>query len=333
MKFKLFIFLFFISFCSISQDNHLSQYFSAPLLLNPALTANIDGPFRVTSSYRQQWRQNGFSYNTFTASFENRLLSNKLQEHSRLGFGIALLGDESMGGAFKNNSALLSLSYHQPLDVDGVTSIGAGIQANIGNRSIDFNNLSYESQFNLQNELFDQNISSGEVFQTGVKSIYDINAGLVYTYNDGSSSFYLGTSLYNIRRPEFTFFADSSSRINLRKMLHAGTNFYLDESVGSKLTFSFLAMEQAKSIELNFGGAFGIPIFNYYLYLGSFYRFKDSFYPYISFQTKSLQFGVSYDINSSGLSKYIPSRSSIELSFLYVLPDNNQKRRFMPWNY
>ena len=333
MKFKLLFVLFFTSLFVSAQDVHLSQYFSAPLLLNPALTANIDGPFRVTSSYRQQWRQNGFSYNTFTASFENRLLSNKLQEHSRLGFGIALLGDESLGGVFKNNSALVSLSYHQPLDIDGITSIGAGLQANLGNRSINFNNLTYESQFNLQNELFDRNISSGEIFQNGVKSIFDLNAGLVYTYNDGSSSFYLGTSVYNIRRPEFTFFSDSSSRINLRKMLHSGANFYINESVGTKMTLSFLAMEQARSIELNFGGAFGIPISDYYLYLGSFYRFKDSFYPYISFQSKSLQIGISYDIMTSGLRKYNPKRSSIELSFLYVLPDDSEKRRFMPWNY
>jgi hypothetical protein len=116
-------------------------------------------------------------------------------------------------------------------------------------------------------------------------------------------------------------------------MLHSGTNFFINESNGTKLTFSFLAMEQAKSIELNLGGAFGIPISYNYLYLGSFYRFGDSFYPYVSFQSKSLQFGLSYDIISSGLKQFAPKRSSIELSFLYVLPDNSEKRRFMPWNY
>jgi hypothetical protein len=116
-------------------------------------------------------------------------------------------------------------------------------------------------------------------------------------------------------------------------MIHAGTNFFLNESNGTKLTFSFLGMEQAKSIELNFGGAFGIPVSENYIYIGSFYRFKDSFYPYFSFQTKSAQFGISYDVVTSGLSKSISKKSSIELSFLYVLPDNSDKRRFMPWNY
>lgn len=333
MKFKALFISFFFLTSVLSQDNHLSQYFSAPLLLNPALTANIDGPFRFTSSYRRQWWQNGFSYNTFTAGFENRILRNRLQEFSRLGYGVAVLGDESLGGAYKNNSALFSLSYHQPLDVEGITSIGAGLQFNLGNRTINFNRLSYESQFNLQNEQFDANIGSGEAFQNGIKNIYDVNAGLVYTYNDGSTSFYMGASLFNIRRPQFSFFADSTSRINLRKMIHAGTNFFMDEASGTKLTFSFLAMEQAKSLELNFGGAFGIPVAENYLYLGSFYRVKDSFYPYFSYQTKSFQFGISYDILTSGLSEALPKRSSIELSFLYVLPDNSEKRRYMPWNY
>ena len=72
-------FLFFAA-ATNAQDYHLSQYFSTPLLLNPALTANIDGPYRITGTYRRQWWQNGFPYNTYTAGFEAKLLKNKLPD-------------------------------------------------------------------------------------------------------------------------------------------------------------------------------------------------------------------------------------------------------------
>ena len=325
-------FLFFAA-ATNAQDYHLSQYFSTPLLLNPALTANIDGPYRITGTYRRQWWQNGFPYNTYTAGFEAKLLKNKLPDYSRLGVGVAALGDESLGGAYRNNAALVSFSYHQPLDFEGNSSLGAGVQFNYGNRSINFNRLNYESQFNILTEGFDANINSGESFQTGVKSIFDVNAGLVYTYNDGFNSFYVGTSVYNIRRPQFSFFADSSSRINLRKLIHGGTNLTLNEETGSRFTISFLAMQQAKSLEMNLGAAYGISIGNNYLYLGAFSRFKDAVYPYVSMQTETFQVGLSYDILTSDLKYSSPKRSSIELSFLYVRPDNSEKRRFMPWNY
>jgi type IX secretion system PorP/SprF family membrane protein len=333
MKRTLLICFLFLSAAISAQDYHLSQYFSTPLLLNPALTANIDGPYRVTGTYRRQWWQNGFPYNTYTAGFETKLLQNKLPEYSRLGVGLAILGDESLGGVYKNNSALLSLSYHQPLDFEGVSSIGGGFQFNYSNRRIDFNQLNYESQFNILTEGFDSNISSGEAFQSGNKKIYDMNAGLVYTYNDGTNSFYVGTSVYNIRRPQLSFFSDSSSRINMRKLIHGGTNLTVSEETGTKFTLSFLAMEQAKSVELNVGAALGFNVRGNYIYLGAFTRVRDAIYPYVSLQTESFQLGLSYDILTSDLKYSMPKRSSIELSFLLVKPDNSEKRRFMPWNY
>jgi len=41
---------------SKAQDAHFSQFYSAPLLLNPALAGTMDGTFRIASVYRDQWR-------------------------------------------------------------------------------------------------------------------------------------------------------------------------------------------------------------------------------------------------------------------------------------
>lgn len=328
---KIYVIVMLLGLGVQGQDYHLSQYFSTPLLLNPSLTANIDGPYRITANYRKQWWQNGFPYNTYTVGFENRILKNKLQDYSRLGYGLAILGDESLGGVYKNTTGLLSFAYHQPLDAEGYSSIGGGLQFSYGTRSINFNRLYFESQFTSNG--FNTSIPSGEVFQSQSKSIFDVNAGLVYTYNDGDNSFYVGSSVYNIRRPQYSYFSDSLSRIPMRLMLHGGANIYTSPDSDNKITLSFLAMQQAKVTELNIGLAYGVKVGNNYLYMGAFSRFKDAVYPYFSFQTQSVQVGLSYDVLTSDLKKSNPRRASMELTFLIVRPDNSESRRFMPWNY
>ena len=39
-----------------AQDQHFSQFFAAPLNLNPALAGAYEGSFRVGAIYRDQWR-------------------------------------------------------------------------------------------------------------------------------------------------------------------------------------------------------------------------------------------------------------------------------------
>ncbi|RYE11728.1 MAG: type IX secretion system membrane protein PorP/SprF, partial [Sphingobacteriales bacterium] len=36
-------------------DPHFSQYYANPLYLNPALTGVIDGDYRATVNFKQQW--------------------------------------------------------------------------------------------------------------------------------------------------------------------------------------------------------------------------------------------------------------------------------------
>jgi hypothetical protein len=48
--------LLFLS-ASRAQDQHFSQFYAAPLSLNPALTGAMEGSYRVGTVYRDQWRK------------------------------------------------------------------------------------------------------------------------------------------------------------------------------------------------------------------------------------------------------------------------------------
>ncbi len=61
------IFFFMIMMSAIyAQDPTFSQFFSSPLNINPALTANINADWRAISNYRSQWMGTPSPYVTGT---------------------------------------------------------------------------------------------------------------------------------------------------------------------------------------------------------------------------------------------------------------------------
>jgi hypothetical protein len=55
-KLKIFMYVFvLIAIQSKAQDPNFSQFFSSPLNINPALTANINADWRAIANFRDQW--------------------------------------------------------------------------------------------------------------------------------------------------------------------------------------------------------------------------------------------------------------------------------------
>ena len=107
----------------------------------------------------------------------------------------------------------------------------------------------------------------------------------------------------------------------------------MNSNASSRVLISFLMMQQAKTVELNLGAAYGFNVNDKYLYVGLFSRMRDAFYPYISYQTSSIQVGLSYDITTSFLKNTKSSLNSIEFSIMYTRPDQAKDKKFMPWNF
>jgi len=60
-----------------AQDPNFSQFFSSPLNINPALTANINADWRLISNFRDQWIGPASPYVTGTVSFDTKVMQNK----------------------------------------------------------------------------------------------------------------------------------------------------------------------------------------------------------------------------------------------------------------
>ena len=88
-------------------------------------------------------------------------------------------------------------------------------------------------------------------------------------------------------------------------------------------------LTQAKAEDKILGIAYGFNLSNEsvykMMYVGTWYRVKESFIPYIGFNLGNFQWGLSYDVISSDLKMASPKTGSFELSLniLEFKPSNN----------
>ena len=138
-----------ISLCSLfagsasaQVDPHFSQYYAYPLWLNPALAGVIDGDYRLTGNYRNQWANFGSPYSTAGISFDAPTQKN-------IGLGITALNMSAGDAGFNYFNAMATISYSGvKMGANGTTRLVAGIQAGIINRRVDQSKFQLGSQYN-----------------------------------------------------------------------------------------------------------------------------------------------------------------------------------------
>src|SRR5690349_19804752 len=147
------------------QDPNFAQFFSSPLNINPALTANINADWRLISNLRDQWIGPASPYFTGTMSFDTKLVRETMPnvaEDNYMGIGGMLMFDHSMNGIVKSNYGSLNLSYSIKLtETDYYTErLGIGVGVSYAKRNIDFSRLYFEQQFASLG--FNTNLPNGE---------------------------------------------------------------------------------------------------------------------------------------------------------------------------
>src|ERR1017187_5667272 len=150
--------------CSLfSQDVHFSQFYMAPLLQNPAL-AGANHDLQAIVNYKNQWGSVASPYKTFDFSFDMKLNSKKAKK-GFLAAGINVLSDKAGDAQMGTTQANLSVAYHVLLDANN--TLGGGLMGGIIQRSINYSNLQWTSQFTGTG--FDNSLPSGE--PTGANSL------------------------------------------------------------------------------------------------------------------------------------------------------------------
>ena len=238
-----------------AQDPVFSQFYAAPLLLNPAFAGTTYAP-HVALNHRSQnvGFAGGIPYQTYAASYGQYVAP------IRSGIGLSLTGDDAGQGLIASYAALAHYAYQ--VRVDDRRSIRLGLSAGAQHRRLDWDRLVFFDQ--LDAETGASNGSGGvnptreqRPAETSV-TFADFGAGLLYA----GPLAYAGLSLNHITTPD-----DRLANLGpggfyrglpMRWSVHAGLQIPFGSGVGRGSTRGFatpsiLYARQGPAEQLNVG--------------------------------------------------------------------------------
>lgn len=303
-----------------AQDIHFSQFYASPLTLNPAMTGNLNGSYRLTAIYRNQYANIPAPYNTFAVSGDMSVLRGMLRgDHA--GVGIVAYNDKAGDGPLTNTTVLLSAAYHKSMDRFKAHNVSVGIQGGFTQKNVNFENLVFPNQIDDSGpNLFAPN---GEPIQDPTFTYFDFNVGAMYTgkITEGISG-YGGLSFHHFGQPKESFLG-SDNRLGSRLVAHGGGEIFINETFS--LLPSAIFMQQTEARELNIGTAVG---YNFLedsktgqrtaLFLGVWYRIPHEIIFVGGIDYKDLRFGISYDLTVSDLRIANAGQGGFEISVGYI---------------
>lgn len=317
---KKFAFLFFLLLLILSvnaQDTHFSQFYWSYSNLNPALTGQFNGNYRLNSNYKSQWSSVSEPFNTISFSAEGKRL---IKNYAPLNFGISILSDQAGLGDLQTNQFNLSVARNWKLNADSSFSLGSGLQIGYTNRSINFNNFTFDQQYN--GNRFVESRSNGENFATNSFGFLNLNLGMAFHYQfERRKKYSLGISTYNLSRPNQSFL-NSNIPLKVRSQFYINAQHQISEKIDAEPAIYYST--QGPNRELFLGSNF-----KYYfsesssmkrnLYLGFWYRNKDALVPLLGVEYDAWRVAVNYDINISDLEVASNNRGGIEFSLTYII--------------
>lgn len=314
------------TFSLSGQDIHYAQFMYSPLNLNPAMTGFFDGDYRFTLNHREQWNAVSIPYKTFSGSFDMNL-SGLSNEKNRINAGIQFNSDKAGDSEFGTLEVIFSGGLLKRLDLEGKHFISGGIQAGIVQRSINYNKLTFDNQFN--GDVYDPTISPEENFETSRFYYFNFHAGLGWHYRlNDNYKVGAGLGLQHINKPAQSFFENKSVRLPMRLQINVNAEVILT----SRISFlpDMLWMKQNTFTELNGGGQVKFtlsekPGKQYALFLGAEMRLRDAIIPMVGMDYNSIHVGVSYDVNFSGLKRASNGRGGFEFSLIYIIKKVKQE--------
>jgi type IX secretion system PorP/SprF family membrane protein len=345
-----------------AQDGIYSQFYAAPVSVNPALMGVYDGQMRFNANYRQQWSGGTFSevpINQIHASFDYRT---RIADGDYLSFGINALEDQTGADSkLKSTRGNFGMSYMKQLGGGRYRTsdqyLVAGVQVGAGQNRVGTDGLWFDRQYDSANIAIDYNLASGEVAPNS-NTFFDVNAGLLwYAVMDKNKSVYVGGSIHHITQPKISFFDNKAENLKRRYTIHAGGEFPTNDQLS--IMPAIMATVQNPSVNVQFGTNFRYSNHDWdevAIRVGAWYRLVNKYVWDINGVTNqnAIQestrttilgdaftvtgmleinhwlLGISYDIHTSSIVRPTNGRNAFEISLIYIAPERIPYRTACP---
>lgn len=309
-----------------AQDPIFSQFYAAPIQINPAFAGNTLAP-RISLNYRSQWPSFNNAYVTYAASYE------QLFERANSGLGLMVQSDNAGDGVLRTTGFSATYAYRLTFQRDFFIKFGAefgGTQV-----SLDWNKLLFTDQIDPINGPTGPggipNPTDENPPESLTKSYLDISAGMLI-YN---SKFYAGFSAKHLNTPDETILGVNeqlNSGLPVRWTLHGGTQITLVR--GTRKSWPVFVSPNAAFIkqgdfgQIDAGAYFGFGKF----FAGGWYRHAfsnpDAAIVLVGFQSGIFKIGYSLDVTVSELATYgTGGAHEVSLTLNFENSESFQKRR------
>ena len=296
-----------------AQDPEFSQYYAAPLYLNPAFSGTASD-HRLIANHRNQWPNVSNGFVTYAFSYDYNLTD--------VNSGLGLLVVTDKAGSANLRSTSLNFQYSYKVNLNDKWVLSSGLNFGVGFRNIDYNKLVFGDQLAFD---VDGDVPTDDPVFSNLQSTsyFDFGAGMV-AYN---RKFWLGFSAMHLNRPNRSLL-NEEAQIPIKTTFHGGVKIPLYHGPFKKeriaaIAPSFIYRQQGQFDQLDLGA--------YFLYepvvVGLWYRgiplkqnvkdniSQDAVVIIIGFQLTKIELSYSYDLTVSELGPIAGGSHEVALKY------------------
>lgn len=309
-----------LSAAAIAQDAQFTQFYAAPMYLNPAFTG-VTYEHRFVANYRNQWPGISKAYQTYMASYDYNL------SDLNSGLGITVMQDRAGTAGLTHSQFGVNYAYH--FKVSKFSEIRLGANLNYNMKRMDFTKLKFNDQ-----------ISSGSSISLDAKNYEALNfmdfaAGALLN----STEYWLGFSAKHLTQPNSSLIGDRVP-LPLSLSLHGGYRYIIEQKTKNEIkrylspTFNYRHEQKYDQLDiglyyyhlpLNVGIWYrGLPLKKY----APTYSSRESIALLIGFDITeyNLRVGYSYDLTISKLG-IANSLGAHEISMIYEVAKKKKRNK------
>ncbi|MFN8116638.1 MAG: type IX secretion system membrane protein PorP/SprF [Bacteroidia bacterium] len=317
--YSLTIFSLLFSFILKAQDPQFTQFYAAPMYLNPAFTG-VTYEHRFVANYRNQWPGISKTYQTYMASYDYNL------SDLNSGLGINVMQDRAGTAGLTHTQFGINYAYH--FKVSKFSEIRLGANLNYNMKRLDFNKLKFNDQISTGSSV------SLDAANYERLNFMDFAAGALLN----STEYWLGLSAKHLTQPNSSLVGDRVP-LPLTISLHGGYRFIIEQKSKELKRYvspAFNYRHQQKYDQLDIGVYYyhlpinvglwyrGLPLKKY----APTYTSSESIAVLLGFDITdyNLRVGYSYDLTISKLG-VANSLGAHEISLIYEVAKKKKRNK------
>lgn len=310
-------------FCQplLAQDIHQSQFYTTPILMNPAQTGLFNGDFRVAGNFRNQWFVDDLvEYLTFTTQMDMRFYPKKWNAKGMWNAGLMINYDRAGDSKLSLGHLGVSVAYTYPVRTNHILSAGAIIGG--AQRRFEQEKLTWNEQW-VPWSGHNPDLPSGEDFSTTSRAFLDLGGGINYRWQKSNRTrIDFGMGAFHLNRPEQKFFdRTANARLPVRINVNLLPSFKIVERADLLMHAQYQNQGPYQELVAGAYGKFYLSTKrgnSFSLLLGGAFRNADALIPKVALEYNNWYAGFSYDINTSPFKTATRNRGGPEFSLVYI---------------